>query len=135
MTPRRPVPSPRRVRAAVLSFVIVGAALAFLAIKALRAPASRMGFAEGGEGSAAGALTVLDRGRPVLTYVHGDRLPEGLGPELARSCYIHPLYSLDGEVLTEDFPADHLHHHGLFWAWPAVEVRGASTQSDRKSVV
>jgi len=35
-----------------------------------------------------------------------------------RRCnYIHPLYGLDGEVLTEDFPADHLHHRGVFWAW------------------
>ena len=34
-----------------------------------------------------------------------------------RSNYIHPLYSLDGQILTEDFPADHLHHRGIFWAW------------------
>lgn len=35
-----------------------------------------------------------------------------------RRChYIHPLYGLDGEVLTEDFPADHPHHRGIFWAW------------------
>jgi len=24
----------------------------------------------------------------------------------------------------DDFPADHFHHRGLFWAWPVVEVRG-----------
>ena len=35
-----------------------------------------------------------------------------------RRChYIHPLYGLDGEVLTEDFPADHPHHRGIFWGW------------------
>jgi hypothetical protein len=129
VSPPRPAPAPLRIRAAVFFFILAAAALAFLVMKASRAPASQMSFVEVREGSAVGALTVLDRGRPVLTYVHGDRLPEGLGPEQARSCYIHPLYSLDGEVLTEDFPADHLHHHGLFWAWPAVEVRGALTQS------
>lgn len=40
----------------------------------------------------------------------------------ARSHYIHPLYSLDGAVLTEDFPDDHPHQHGIFWAWHQVYV-------------
>jgi hypothetical protein len=35
---------------------------------------------------------------------------------------VHPLYGLDGEVLTDDYPADHVHHRGLFWAWPHVRV-------------
>jgi hypothetical protein len=34
-----------------------------------------------------------------------------------RANYIHPLYGLDGQVLTEDFPKDHPHHRGVFWAW------------------
>ncbi|MDR1593586.1 MAG: PmoA family protein [Prevotellaceae bacterium] len=39
-----------------------------------------------------------------------------------RSDYIHPLYGLDGEMLTNDWPdADHPHHRGIFWAWPEVE--------------
>ena len=37
-----------------------------------------------------------------------------------RANYIHPLYGLDGEVLTDDFPSDHLHHRGIFWAWHQV---------------
>lgn len=40
----------------------------------------------------------------------------------ARSHYIHPLYGLDGAVLTENFPADHPHQHGIFWAWHQVYV-------------
>lgn len=44
--------------------------------------------------------------------------------EHARSHYIHPLYGAGGEVLTEDAPADHLHQHGLFWAWHQVLVGG-----------
>jgi len=40
----------------------------------------------------------------------------------SRPHYIHPLWGLDGEVLTEDFPFDHLHHHGVFWAWHQVYV-------------
>jgi hypothetical protein len=37
---------------------------------------------------------------------------------------VHPIYGLDGEVLTDDFPADHYHHHGLFWGWPHVTIGG-----------
>lgn len=39
-----------------------------------------------------------------------------------RSNYIHPLYSLDGQILTEDFPVDHPHHRGIFWAWHQLYV-------------
>jgi len=39
-----------------------------------------------------------------------------------RANYIHPLYGLDGEVLTEDFPPDHPHHRGVFWAWHQVWI-------------
>jgi len=42
----------------------------------------------------------------------------------ARTNYIHPLYGLNGEVLTEDFPEDHPHHHGIFWAWHQLYVEG-----------
>ncbi len=37
--------------------------------------------------------------------------------KFTRSNYIHPLYTLDGQLLTEDFPEDHPHHRGIFWAW------------------
>lgn len=39
-----------------------------------------------------------------------------------RSDYIHPLYGLEGEMLTRDWPAGgEAHHRGIFWAWPEVE--------------
>lgn len=39
-----------------------------------------------------------------------------------RSNYIHPLYGLNGEILTNDWPdGGHPHHRGIFWAWPEVE--------------
>ena len=41
-----------------------------------------------------------------------------------RANYIHPLYGMTGDVITEDFPADHLHHRGIFWAWHQVRVDG-----------
>ena len=39
-----------------------------------------------------------------------------------RACYVHPVWGLQGEVLTDDFPKDHYHHHGIFWAWPHVGI-------------
>jgi hypothetical protein len=52
-------------------------------------------------------------------------LPDG---QAARSNYFHPLYDLDGNILTEDFPKDHVHHRGIFWAWHQVRIDGKSVQ-------
>jgi hypothetical protein len=41
-----------------------------------------------------------------------------------RCDYLHPLYGLNGEVLTEDWPKDHPHHRGIYWAWPEVDWQG-----------
>jgi len=82
------------------------------------------------EDAARGTLTLQEDGAPVLTFCYGDQLKPGVDPKYERSCYIHPLYSLDGrEILTEDFPQDHLHHRGLFWTWPVAKTRGLDTQT------
>ena len=73
------------------------------------------------------SLGVFDGEEPVLVYNHGVITKESV-PEKdhrrKRSCYIHPVYGLSGEVLTDDFPRDHYHHHGIFWTWPHVGVDG-----------
>lgn len=46
--------------------------------------------------------------------------PRSLNGRFTRASYIHPLYSLDGNVLTEDFPEDHPHHHGIYSAWHQI---------------
>jgi hypothetical protein len=76
-----------------------------------------------------GILTAKDGQVDILTYRFGDQLKEGTDPKQTRSCYIHPLYSLEGKALTEDFPKDHLHHHGVSWTWPIVKTRGQDTQT------
>jgi hypothetical protein len=52
-------------------------------------------------------------------------MPDG---RAARSNYFHPLYDLDGNVVTEDFPEDHIHHRGIFWAWHQVRINGTTVQ-------
>jgi len=48
--------------------------------------------------------------------------PKSEGGKYERCNYIHPLWTNDGTVLTEDFPPDHLHHRGVFWAWHQVWI-------------
>ena len=60
-----------------------------------------------------------ENARSVLFY---QLAPKSMNGEYERSNYVHPLYGLDGEVLTEDFPEDHLHHRGVYWAWHQVLI-------------
>jgi hypothetical protein len=70
------------------------------------------------------SLGLWEGDRPVLVYRFGEMSLPGNRAAGTRSSYVHPIYGLDGEVLTDDFPADHYHHHGLFWGWPHVTVGG-----------
>jgi hypothetical protein len=70
------------------------------------------------------SLTLFENERPVLAYNLGEMSLPKVPVAGSRSSYVHPIYGLDGEVLTDDFPADHYHHHGLFWGWPHVVVNG-----------
>jgi hypothetical protein len=62
-------------------------------------------------------FTITEGKANVMFY---QRQHKSLNGKYSRANYIHPLYGLDGEVLTEDFPTDHLHHRGIFWAWHQV---------------
>ena len=76
------------------------------------------------------SLRLTQQEKPVLVYNHGpitgEKVPAKDGRR-TRACYIHPLWGLNGEVLTDDFPKDHYHHHGVFWAWPHVEIGNDET--------
>jgi hypothetical protein len=75
------------------------------------------------------SLALFEGDKPVYVYNHGVLSKEGVPADRARSTYVHPLYGMDGEVLTDDFPRDHYHHRGLFWAWPHVKTGGKSYDS------
>ncbi len=64
-------------------------------------------------------VEVLEGGKPVLFYQKTTKTPNG---EFFLNNYIHPLYSLEGDTLTEEFPKDHLHHRGIFWAWHQIYI-------------
>ena len=48
--------------------------------------------------------------------------PKSFEGKHTRAGYIHPLFGLDGETFTQEFPPDHRHHHGVFWAWHQLWV-------------
>lgn len=66
-----------------------------------------------------GGVQFYDGDRPVMFY---QRAPKSLDGAYERANYIHPLMGLDGETLTQDFPSDHKHHRGVFWAWHQLWV-------------
>ena len=66
-------------------------------------------------------VLVSESGRKVLFFQTQPRSLDGM---YTRAAYVHPLWDLDGNVLTEDFPEDHPHHRGIFWAWHQLTVGG-----------
>ena len=44
-----------------------------------------------------------------------------LKPIYHRGGYIHPVLSPAGKQITDDYPANHQHHHGIWWAWTHTE--------------
>ncbi len=64
-------------------------------------------------------ILVKEGDKNVLFYQQAMKSIDG---KYARTNYVHPLYGLDGEILTEDFPEDHLHHRGIFWAWHQIYI-------------
>jgi hypothetical protein len=69
-------------------------------------------------------LILLESGQPVWAYAFAPQLPQGVAEKYRRADYFHPLYDLNGRILTDDFPRDHYHHRGLSWMWPHVRVAG-----------
>ena len=41
--------------------------------------------------------------------------PKSVDGKYERAGFIHPLYSFNEKILTEDMPNDHPYHHGIFW--------------------
>lgn len=64
-------------------------------------------------------VELIENGQLVYFY---QKLPKSPNGENIFNNYLHPLMSLNGDTLTEEFPIDHLHHRGVFWAWHQIYV-------------
>ncbi len=66
-------------------------------------------------------------GRTVLQYNSAViEPPEGVDAKFGRSGHVHPVWTPGGRMVTEEFPADHLHQHGFFAAWVNTTFEGRS---------
>ncbi|MGB2403200.1 MAG: PmoA family protein [Akkermansiaceae bacterium] len=50
--------------------------------------------------------------------------PDPAAPWFGRSGFIHPVYTPKGKIVTDGFPSDHMHHHGLMFAWTSAVFEG-----------
>jgi hypothetical protein len=79
-------------------------------------------------------------GRPAFTYV-GEPLPlpAGVDDVFQRGGYIHPVQTPSGRRVTEDYPPNHRHHHGIWAAWTSTRFDGRApdfwNMGDRKGNV
>lgn len=64
-------------------------------------------------------IELIEDGKKVLEY---QKKPKNLAGRYVCSNYIHPLYDLNGNVVTEESPPDHPYHRGVFWAWHQLYV-------------
>lgn len=55
--------------------------------------------------------------KPVLEYRITSGMPDSLPEHYERTGFLHPVYSPEGQVLTDDFPVGYAHQHGFFTAW------------------
>jgi hypothetical protein len=64
-------------------------------------------------------------GKPALLYNAGTKSCPMKGFKACkRSGFIHPLYAPDGAVVSDDFPPEHPHQHGIMMAWVDSEFQG-----------
>ncbi len=77
-------------------------------------------------GTVGGGLAFTNEGKPVLSYhLDPSALPRpGIPPEYHRAGYIHPIYSPSGALISDDYPPDHIHHHGIWSPWTKTEFQG-----------
>ena len=65
-------------------------------------------------------------GQPVLDYqAQLSELPRpDIKPIFKRSGYLHPILTPGGKCITDDYPPNHLHHHGIWFPWTKTEFEG-----------
>jgi hypothetical protein len=68
-------------------------------------------------------LELYESGDPIFHY---QKEPKVIGNQYICNNYLHPLYSLDGDTITEEAPEDHPYHRGIYWAWHQMYIHDQS---------
>ena len=65
-------------------------------------------------------------GQPIFRYNGGESpLPRNdIAPIFKRGGYIHPVYTPSSQLVTNDYPPNHVHHHGIWAAWTNTIFQG-----------
>tara|TARA_B100000475_G_scaffold86336_1_gene62437 strand:+ start:125 stop:1357 length:1233 start_codon:yes stop_codon:yes gene_type:complete len=73
-----------------------------------------------------GKLELTIEGNTVLNYqAKKSELPrDDLESIYRRGGYIHPVLTPDGTIITDDYPSDHKHHHGIWFPWTKTIFEG-----------
>jgi hypothetical protein len=73
-----------------------------------------------------GRLHVTADGKPVFEYqMDKQALPRpDIKPEYKRAGYLHPIYTPAGTVVSDDYPKQHVHHHGIWSPWTKTSFQG-----------
>lgn len=73
-----------------------------------------------------GRLLITKDEGPVLNYQaeKGELPRDDLEPIYRRGGYIHPVVTPGGTVITDDYPANHKHHHGIWFPWTKTVFEG-----------
>lgn len=93
-----------------------------------RAPENNGGTEEAHEGNlqlvqTADYLRILHNNQPVLDYRLTSGMPSDLPEHYVRTGFFHPIWSPNGQVVTDDYPVGYAHQHGLFTAWTNTTFR------------
>lgn len=70
-------------------------------------------------------LNFTVNGKPMFTYqMEAGAVPEGVPEIYAHGAYLHPVFTPSGKLVTGNFPPDHRHQRGIFFAWTKTEFEG-----------
>jgi hypothetical protein len=72
----------------------------------------------------ADGVSINQGARKVLRYQMQGKLPAGVGQAFLRGGYLHPIFTPAAALVTDDYPGDHRHHHGIWSAWASTTFEG-----------
>jgi hypothetical protein len=107
----------------VLSRLAAGASASFVLERAASpAPADTAVRLE----RADGIIHARTAGRTILGFQEDVSTPRdpAIPAYYRRGGYLHPVFSPAGTLVTGDYPPDHFHHHGIWFAWVKTEYEG-----------
>jgi hypothetical protein len=73
-----------------------------------------------------GDLSIQVGGKPAFSYrMDREKLPRpDIKPEYKRAGYLYPILTPSGRPVADDYPVQHVHHHGIWSPWTKTKFQG-----------